>query len=212
MNTVGFPVYLSDSKRMSTTFRRLNNDEYRSREYLTWEKMKILIKAAGERGRHRVRDPALLLLSFRHGLRPGEAATMKWDAVMLERKVIYIKRLKGSQSGNHPMQQDEVDLLGQLKRIYANSFFVFPNERGKSLSVDGIEKIVKRAAEKAGLQIKVHPHMFRHSCGYFLAEQNRSTRDIQSYLGHKQIQNTVRYTAENPRRFEHFDWQWEQPF
>lgn len=43
--------------------------------------------------------------------------------------------------------------------------------------------------------------MFRNSCGYFLAEQNRS-RDIQDYLGHKIIQHTVRYTAQNPKRFE----------
>ncbi|WP_375494204.1 tyrosine-type recombinase/integrase [uncultured Nostoc sp.] len=45
-------------------------------------------------------------------------------------------------------------------------------------------------------------------CGYFLADQGRPTRDIQAYLGHTNIQHTVRYTAQNPKRFESFDWDW----
>ncbi|MBW4462450.1 MAG: tyrosine-type recombinase/integrase [Nodosilinea sp. WJT8-NPBG4] len=39
--------------------------------------------------------------------------------------------------------------------------------------------------------------MLGHSCGYHLAEQGMPTRDIQVYLGHKNIQHTVRYTAAN---------------
>jgi hypothetical protein len=46
----------------------------------------------------------------------------------------------------------------------------------------------------------------RHSCGYYLAEQGLPTRDIQEYLGHKNIQHTVRYTAANPARFDRIDW------
>lgn len=87
---------------------RKHNSAYRSREYLTLDEVKTIIDAAFERGRHRERDRTLLLLMFRHGLRPGEAATLKWDAIMIDKRVIYINRLKGSQSGNHPLQPDEV--------------------------------------------------------------------------------------------------------
>ncbi|MGL5882262.1 MAG: tyrosine-type recombinase/integrase [Synechococcus elongatus] len=55
-------------------------------------------------------------------------------------------------------------------------------------------------------KIQVHPHMFRQSCGYALAEQGLPTRDIQDYLGHRNIQNTVRYTAGNPARFQRITW------
>jgi len=85
---------------------------------------------------------------------------------------------------------------------------VFINERGESLSVAAIQKIVSRAGESAKLPIKIHPRMFRHACGYYLAEQNIPTREIQSYLGHTNIQHTVRYTAQNPKRFEQFNWDW----
>ena len=50
----------------------------------------------------------------------------------------------------------------------------------------------------------IHPHMLRHSCGYKLANDGVDTRTIQSYLGHKSIQHTVRYTELSPDRFRDF--------
>lgn len=43
--------------------------------------------------------------------------------------------------------------------------------------------------------------MLRHACGYALADKGIDTRLIQDYLGHKNIQNTVIYTATNVERF-----------
>jgi integrase len=40
--------------------------------------------------------------------------------------------------------------------------------------------------------------MLRHACGFALADQGADTRLIQDYLGHRNIQHTVRYTATNP--------------
>ena len=54
----------------------------------------------------------------------------------------------------------------------------------------------------AGLPGKAHPHMLRHACGFALADQGADTQLIQDYLGHRNIQHTVRYTATNPARFE----------
>lgn len=184
---------------------REKNIEYRSREYLTPEEVKRLIQAAGLRGRHPVRDQAIVLLSFRHGLRAGEAATLKWDAVM--DKSIYIQRLKGSVSGSHPLQPDELELLQELRERYPDSRYLFPNERGEHISQGAITKMLERAGKLAELPMAIHPHMLRHSCGYYLAELGMPTRDIQEYLGHRQIQNTVRYTAGNPARFNKIQWE-----
>jgi site-specific recombinase XerD len=54
------------------------------------------------------------------------------------------------------------------------------------------------------MEIKAHPHMLRHACGFKLANDGRDTRSIQSYLGHKNIQHTVRYTELAPGRFTGF--------
>ena len=64
--------------------------------------------------------------------------------------------------------------------------------------------MIERAAIKAGLSIKAHSHMLRHACGFKLANDGVDTRALQAYLGHRNIQNTVRYTALAPTRFKGF--------
>jgi type 1 fimbriae regulatory protein FimB/type 1 fimbriae regulatory protein FimE len=186
---------------------RKKNRDYRSREHLTPQEVHRLIEAAGERGRHRLRDRALLLLMFRHGLRAGEACLLKWDAVMVDERSISITRLKGSESGVHRLQPDELEVLQRLREQYPGNYYLFVGERGEKLTTGAIAKIIQRAGELANLPLPVHPHMLRHSCGYYLAEQGLPTRDIQEYLGHKNIQHTVRYTAANPARFDRIQWQ-----
>ncbi|VYU08211.1 Tyrosine recombinase XerD [Metakosakonia massiliensis] len=60
---------------------------------------------------------------------------------------------------------------------------------------------MRKLGEQANLPVTVHPHMFRHACGYALAEKGIDTRLIQDYLGHRNIQHTVLYTASNAVRF-----------
>ena len=79
---------------------------------------------------------------------------------------------------------------------------MFTSERKVPFSTEGFARMLQRAAKAAGLTIKVHPHMLRHACGFKLANDGRDTRAIQSYLGHKNIQHTVRYTELAPGRFQ----------
>jgi site-specific recombinase XerD len=64
--------------------------------------------------------------------------------------------------------------------------------------------MVERAAGAAKIKIKAHPHMLRHACSYKLANDGVDTRSLQAYLGHKNIQHTVRYTELAPTRFKDF--------
>jgi integrase len=64
--------------------------------------------------------------------------------------------------------------------------------------------MVERASAEARLGFKAHPHMLRHACGYVLANNGHDTRALQAYLGHKNIQHTVRYTELSPMRFKDF--------
>jgi site-specific recombinase XerD len=58
--------------------------------------------------------------------------------------------------------------------------------------------------DEARLGFKAHPHMLRHACGYTLANKGHDTRALQAYLGHRNIQHTVRYTELSPTRFRDF--------
>jgi site-specific recombinase XerD len=64
--------------------------------------------------------------------------------------------------------------------------------------------MIERAAAAAGLDLKAHPYMLRHACGYALANKGRDTRAIQGWLGHRSITSTTVYTALAPKRLRHF--------
>jgi len=81
---------------------------------------------------------------------------------------------------------------------------VFITERGAPFTTAGFARMMERAAKSASLDIKVHPHMLRHACGFALANAGHDTRALQAYLGHKNIQHTVRYTELAPGRFKSF--------
>jgi site-specific recombinase XerD len=74
--------------------------------------------------------------------------------------------------------------------------------RSAPFSVSGFRRMVERACDAAGLDIKAHPHMLRHACGYAMANKGTDTRTIQAYLGHRNISNTVRYTELSATRFK----------
>jgi site-specific recombinase XerD len=74
------------------------------------------------------------------------------------------------------------------------------------LGISGTPLRVRKAPglSKAKLAFKAHPHMLRHACGYALANKGHDTRALQAYLGHRNIQHTVRYTELSPMRFKDF--------
>jgi site-specific recombinase XerD len=82
--------------------------------------------------------------------------------------------------------------------------FVFVSERGTPFTTVGFARLIERAAASAGLQLKAHPHMIRHACGYALANKGHDTRAIQGWLGHRSITSTAVYTALAPNRFKDF--------
>ena len=79
---------------------------------------------------------------------------------------------------------------------------MFRSERGTPFTKRGFQAMVERASEAAGFNMKIHPHMLRHACGFKLANDGVDTRTIQAYLGHKSIHHTVRYTELAPTRFK----------
>lgn len=183
---------------------RRKNVDYRSREYLTEHEVEKLIEAAGKVGRHGHRDATLILLSYRHGLRVTELVSLRWDQVDLKQGLMHINRLKHGNPSVHPLRGPELRALRRLQRDYVMLPYVFSSERKAPLTDDAIRKIVGRAGKEAKLSFTVHPHMLRHACGYKLAQAGEDTRAIQHYLGHKNIQHTVRYTQLSPDRFKSF--------
>ncbi len=181
--------------------RRQKNKAVRTREHLTEKEVERLIAGAA-RGRYGHRDSTAILIAYRHALRVSELTDLRWSDVDFQTARLNVRRVKRSISGAHPLAGDELRALRKLQRENVGGEFVFLSERGGPLAANAVGKLVRRAAENAGLgALKVHPHMLRHAAGYALANKGTDTRTLQEYLGHKNIQHTVGYTALNASRF-----------
>lgn len=175
------------------------------RKHLTGHEVEKLL-AATKGTRNEARDRCFLLLMFRHGLRVSEACGLVLSQVDTESRVLHVARLKKGLSTTHPLRADELRAIkawltdrGKMKPD-TDAFFV--SERRGPLSRKTAYVFIRNYGEVAGLPLPAHPHMLRHACGFALADQGADTRLIQDYLGHRNIQHTVRYTATNPARFE----------
>jgi len=160
--------------------------------------------AAGKLGRHGHRDRTLILLAYRHALRVSELVALRWDQTDLKQGLLHIIRSKNGTPSTHPVRGPEIRALRRLKRDYPDTPYVFVTERKGPLTTSAVRKLLARAGDKAGIQFPVHPHMLRHACGYKLANEGHDTRSIQHYMGHKNIQHTVRYTELAADRFNGF--------
>jgi type 1 fimbriae regulatory protein FimB/type 1 fimbriae regulatory protein FimE len=184
--------------------RKRPNTELRSREYLTNGEVEKLITAAGN-NRNGHRDATMILIAYRHGLRPVEAVTLRWDAFDFSRGRMHVNRAKSGSASVHPLSGRELRALRRLQRDQEPaSPFVFVSERGAPFTTAGFRKMVARLGVAARFDFLVHPHMLRHAAGYKLANDGVDTRSLQAYLGHKNIQHTVRYTELAPTRFKDF--------
>jgi integrase len=191
------------TKKRAVAPRRQPNRELRSREHLTETEIEKLIKATGG-NRYGHRDATMILVAYRHGLRASELCDLEWSQIDFTSATLHVQRAKNGKPATHPIRGDELRALRKLRREAPKSSFVFVSERGGPFTTDSFNWLVKRAGRKAGLAFQAHAHMLRHACGYALANAGHDTRSLQDYLGHKNIQHTVRYTELAPTRFKDF--------
>jgi type 1 fimbriae regulatory protein FimB/type 1 fimbriae regulatory protein FimE len=182
---------------------RLPNAHYRVREYLTQKEVERLMKAAGD-NRYGHRDATMILLAFRHGLRASELCSLRWEQIDLAHARLHVSRAKNGIPSVHPLTGTELRALRRLQREQEPARYVFMSERGAPMSAAGFRRMITRLGEAAKMPFSVHPHMLRHACGFKLANDGQDTRALQHYLGHKNIQHTVRYTELSPQRFRDF--------
>lgn len=168
-------------------------------KFLTKDQVESLVKVATS-SRNSLRNEALIKVLYTHGLRANEALNLTWDSIDLVNNTIRIDRLKGSKSGIHSLSPIEVKLFKKLKAT-SNSMFVFVSEQQTQMSDRNLRDLFRRWGQLARID-NCHSHMLRHAKGYALANAGVNTRDIQEYLGHKDIKNTVIYTDIAPNRLK----------
>lgn len=176
------------------------------RKHLTRHEVGQILRTA-DRGIHFERDYCMIQMCFLHGLRVSELCSLRLSDLDLGGRAVYVRRLKNSLSTQHPLFDEEFPALRRWLNVRgrwrdADSDWLFLSQKGGQLSRHQVRLLLKRYGELAGVSIPAHPHMLRHGCGYALADLGKDTRLIQDYLGHRNIQHTVIYTATNTLRFQ----------
>jgi site-specific recombinase XerD len=191
-NETALMLDVANSDNVKTTDRR-------PKDFLDPTEIKSFLEAAKD-GRNGVRDHLLFLMMYRHGLRCSEAIDLRRDDVSFDRATLWVRRLKGSNSGMHPIEGDELRAIRRYLATRNDALpWLFVSERQGRLTRFAVNYLVDRTAKASGFE--AHPHCLRHSCGYALADKGVDLRTIQEYLGHRSIEMTVRYTRISQRRF-----------
>lgn len=173
------------------------------KDYLTPKEFDQFYKACSLTS-YPARNRAIILLTYRHGLRVSELCNLKVSDLDLKTFHIRISRLKNGVSNVHPLKGDEVRAIKAYLSSLAEphtSGNLFLSERGPFTRF-GVHNLVSTLATLAKLPFHVHPHMLRHSTGYAMVNKGLDLRLMQDYLGHRAPSSTVRYTAVNSVRFE----------
>ena len=157
---------------------------------LTKEEVKKLISAI-------VSKKSRLMISFTYacGFRVSELVNLKVKDLNFEEKIGNVRQGKGKKDRvfNIPEFLLE-DLKNQVeKQIEERKEYLFTGINGK-LSERNLQKIVQKAAIRAGIKKEVHPHTLRHSFATHLLENGTDIRKIQELLGHVDLSTTQIYT------------------
>jgi integrase/recombinase XerD len=166
---------------------------------------RLLDAAAGTTPRA-LRDRALAELLYGAGLRVSEAVSLDRQSVDLENRLVRCLG-KGNKERVVPIGREAVDALrrylarGRPFLERRNRQELFLNANGGALTRAGVFFILRRLAEKAGLEPeRIHPHLLRHSFATHLLEGGADLRAVQEMLGHADLATTELYTHVSDRR------------
>ncbi len=157
---------------------------------LTRDEVKALIGAA-KLGRNRL----IVEFLYSSGVRVSELTKLKIEDINLKEKIAKVVGGKGNKDRIIILSDKWVKKIKKYldKRKIKNPW-LFSKKNGKPLSVDTIQRIIKEAAQKAGIQKEVTPHKLRHSFATHLLEAGENIRKIQELLGHSSLNTTQIYT------------------
>lgn len=157
---------------------------------LTRDEIRALIKATKSK-----RNRLVVEFLYSAGVRVSECVKLSVNDLDLKQRIARIRGGKGNKDRLVILSIEWIKHLKKyLDRKKVQSDFVFSKKNGKKLSVDTVQRVVRKAAKKAGINKHVTPHTLRHSFGTHLLESGENIRNIQELLGHSSLSTTQIYT------------------
>jgi len=175
-------------------------------EVLEHDEAEALLSAPNTSTITGLRNRCMLEMMYHAGLRVSEVCNLERGHVDLKNGRVRVKMGKGRVDRNLIVSDSFLDRLRQWetrkKKETAGSEFFFCTIAGGKVSVNYVEKMIKRAAKRAGIEKRVHPHMLRHTCATELVEEGIDLHVIQDILGHADLSTTEIYLHVRPEQVE----------
>jgi integrase/recombinase XerD len=157
---------------------------------------------------HGLRDRAMIELLYASGLRISELANVRLEDFNFEQRIVRVTG-KGNKTRLVPVGRKACEALAAYLSTERpklvkprTSSEIFLSERGTKLTTARIWQIVKKHAQRAGLEKNVYPHLLRHSFATHLLSNGADLRIIQEMLGHADISTTQVYTHVDQQRLK----------
>jgi len=141
-----------------------------------------------------IKHKCIVSLLYSAGLRRSELLNLKIGDVDGKRMLITVKGAKGNKDRITVLSPTLLRELRTYIKEYKPETYLFEGPWNKPYTASSVLKIVANAAQKAGIQKKVTPHMLRHSFATHLLEDGTDLRHIQLLLGHNSTKTTEIYT------------------
>ncbi len=143
------------------------------------------------------RDKAIMELFYSSGLRLSELVNLDLPAIDLDDRTVRVDG-KGGKTRIVPVGRFAVEALRRWLQergsLPAGGAAVFVGRSGRRLTPRAVQLRVAAWARRRGLEMHLHPHMFRHSFASHLLESSADLRGVQELLGHADIGTTQIYT------------------
>ncbi len=153
---------------------------------LSKEEVKNLINAALTS-----KSQLIIKMLYSSGLRLSECLNLKINDLELKEKIGWVRNGKGGKDRIFILADEFINDLSRYLNYHSGPY-VFSGD--KELTPRNVQKIIKRAALKAGITKDVSPHKLRHSFATHLLDSGTDVRVIQELLGHSNLQTTQIYT------------------
>ncbi len=145
-----------------------------------------------------LRDIAVIELLFSTGIRISELCALKPNDVNLIDGTILIYGKGSKERCMHMGNEQVLSMLSKYKKEYlpeikqCNHFFA--SQSGRALSDQAVRRMINKYSDMASIELRITPHMFRHTFATCLLEADVDIRYIQEMLGHSSINITEIYT------------------
>jgi site-specific recombinase XerD len=159
---------------------------------LSVEEVRRLFQIVAPHPKHK----ALLMTLYGAGLRISEALHLRPGDIDSGRMFIHVRGGKGNKDRLVALSVNLLAVLRDYWRARRPKLWLFPQDSHAERPMESgtAQRIVQRAAKRAGIARRVSPHTLRHSYATHLLEAGTDIRSIQMLLGHRNLKTTARYT------------------